>query len=151
MIIGFSGTRHGMTMPQKMEMANQLIGLKPEKFIHGDCIGADQQAHSIVDGAVCEIIIRPGRLPAGNNIKQANCASFPSISRVILLDPEDLLDRNLGIVKYSDAMIITPREMTEQNSGGTWMTYRMAINARKPIFLILPDGTTELKIGDRTD
>jgi hypothetical protein len=44
--IGFTGTRQGMTAEQKSALRNLLDGGAGD-FHHGDCIGADSEAHGI--------------------------------------------------------------------------------------------------------
>jgi hypothetical protein len=40
MILGFSGTRKGMTAGQKDSLRQMLVELQPEEFHHGDFIGS---------------------------------------------------------------------------------------------------------------
>lgn len=53
MRIGFTGTQNGMTKAQKSQLWNSVTDLTPSsigghEFRHGDCVGADEQAHLIV-------------------------------------------------------------------------------------------------------
>lgn len=67
MIVGFSGTRFGMTDYQKRNVKELLLELLPEEVHHGDCVGADSEFHDIVREVLpnCRIVIRPG--PDGPN------------------------------------------------------------------------------------
>jgi len=48
MKIGFTGTRDGMTQHQKEQFVLAMQDLSPSEFHHGDCKGADAEAHDIV-------------------------------------------------------------------------------------------------------
>lgn len=47
MIIGFTGTSRGMTQQQKDALAWLFRLLPGSELRHGDCIGADSEAHDI--------------------------------------------------------------------------------------------------------
>jgi len=40
-------------------------------------------------------------------------------------------------------MLAAPRDMTEQEHGGTWKTIGMARKAKKPLVIVFPDGSTQ--------
>lgn len=51
MIVGFTGTREGMSPEQKRvtrEIISQLITTSVHTAVHGDCIGADTDFHHII-------------------------------------------------------------------------------------------------------
>jgi hypothetical protein len=48
MKIGFTGSREGMSTHQKEQFVLKLNELGVTEFHHGDCAGADAQAHDII-------------------------------------------------------------------------------------------------------
>ncbi|MBU6463238.1 MAG: hypothetical protein KGL35_21940 [Bradyrhizobium sp.] len=130
--IGFTGTQEGMTEAQKATLLRLLEGGAGE-FHHGDCIGADAQAHAIaVECGYCPILH-----PPTNHSKRAWCDVPPHLMR-----PEKpYLARNRDIVDEASSLIATPLHAEEQQRSGTWSTLRYARSRGKPVFLILPDGS----------
>ena len=61
MKVGFTGTRNGMSDEQKVKLDYFIKHNDIEEFHHGDCVGADTEAHNIVKGAKpkIKIIIHP--------------------------------------------------------------------------------------------
>lgn len=133
MILGFTGTQNGMTRAQKATFWDLITSLCPSEFHHGDCIGADEQAHNIVrDTSIPTYIVSH---PPENPTKRADCTADHSYP------PLDYLARDRAIVAISDALVATPSSFTETIRSGTWYTVRQARKAKKPITIIWPDGT----------
>jgi hypothetical protein len=132
--IGFTGTQKGMTEAQKKTLRGLLDGGAGELH-HGDCIGADAEAHDIADECGYAIILHPPT----NYSKRAWCEAPKHMMR-----PEKpYLDRNRDIVRETASLIAAPAEPEEQLRSGTWSTVRFARKAGKPVFVILPDGTVQ--------
>lgn len=134
MIVGFTGTRHGITSAQSLELRDNLRVLKPTEFHHGDCVGADTAAHVIagrIEGV--RIIIHP---PA-REIYRAFCQG-DAVETV--LKPRDYRLRNQDIVMACSTLIATPRESFETVRSGTWSTVRFARKMNRTILIIYPDG-----------
>lgn len=130
--IGFTGTQQGMTKAQSVTLHSLLSALQPTEFHHGDCIGADAEAHQISTILkIPKIVIHPPII----STKRANCSS-PHI-----LPVKDYLLRNRDIVDATDILIATPKEATNQLRSGTWSTYRYANKLNRPTILVYPDGS----------
>lgn len=136
MIIGFTGTRHGMTKSQNDQVKLLVAELaappsRCREAHHGDCIGADEEFHAIARRVVgIRIVAHPGNVPA----MRAFCRADE------VRDPKPFMDRNHDIVTACHVLLATPHEMHEQPRGGTWSTIRMARAERKPVTIVWPDG-----------
>ncbi len=128
--VGFTGTQRGMSREQKTTVAWLLKRMTGE-FHHGDCIGADAQAHDLARHAQYVIVLHP---PMFSN-KRAWCSAD------VVLPARPYLDRNKDIVLASQAVIATPAQRTEQLRSGTWSTVRAARRHGRRLFLVFPDGT----------
>ena len=138
--IGFTGTQSGMTQAQKLMFDAIVLSANEHgavEFHHGDCIGADNEAHEAVlllsKHFSCNVktIIHPPIIKS----KRAFCSADES------RDPLPYLDRNQKIVDSIDILIATPAEQKEKLRSGTWSTIRRAREQSKPILIINPDGT----------
>ena len=98
---------------------------------HGDCIGADAQAHEIACTLGREVTIHP---PTSGTYRAWKTGSD-------VRAPKAYLTRNKDIVRETDMLIAAPAETTEQVRSGTWSTVRFARKLGKRVFVILPDGT----------
>jgi len=112
-----------------------------EEFHHGDCIGADEQSHELMQEYVSQIIIHP---PI-NGSKRAFCKKSDWGDPKIL-DPKEYIARNHDIVNAVDLMIATPAEFDEQLRSGTWATIRYAKKIKRDLVIIYPDGSKEERI-----
>ncbi len=132
MVVGFTGTREGMSRMQ-LERVTQIVNeLRPTEVHHGCCVGADAQFH----GAMLDdysIIGHPG--PDGP-------LRFVDYSfRFITLHPaKDYGARNQDIIDACDVLVAAPKEMAEAQRGGTWQTVRKARKAHKRVIIVWPDG-----------
>ncbi len=132
MKIGFTGTQLGMSDAQKDALARLLTeGTTRGEFHHGDCIGADEEAHDIALACGLEVVIHP---PI-NDAKRA----FKKAER--MMRPKPYSNRNQDIVLVTDMLIAAPHEMHQQDRGGTWSTVRFARERGRPVKIILPDGS----------
>ena len=134
-LIGFTGTRKGMTQAQRKRLA--MIFQAAEGIIHGDCVGADAQAHIIARTLGLELLMRPCDITSHR--------AFSEQGKVVA-DPAPPLERNKLIVDDCDVLIACP-DGPERRRSGTWSTVRYARQLKKPGLIIMPDGTMQA-IGD---
>lgn len=132
MILGFTGTRNGMTSAQKETIIEFLRVNPPEAALHGDCIGADASFHWLLPKTT-EKRIYPGG--TSDHPLRAGCSAD------VVYPVKPFLERNHDIVNACDHLLACPGETTEQKRSGTWATVRYARKAGKPITIVWPNGT----------
>jgi len=135
MKIGFTGTQKGMTIEQKQCFWRFAMDIHISQFHHGDCIGADKEAHDIM---VHEhyIVIHPPKNPS----KRAFCSGYEDCFEV--REEKDYIPRNHNIVEETEWLWATPSGFQEELRSGTWATVRHARKRGKMILIIWPDGTS---------
>jgi hypothetical protein len=133
--LGFTGTRDQLTSAQFGQLNEIILKLDPEIVRHGSCRGADATFHTIASNLARNIIVHP---PIEQGKLFAKCEG-PHV--IAVMEPTTYFARNRDIVDTSEALIACPREMTEQDRGGTWYTVKYARKKGKMIFIIWPDGT----------
>ena len=128
MIVGFTGTRKGMTNKQKADLIAHIHRLKPSIVRHGGCYGADDDFHLIVRQNLphTSIIIHPC------NLNQRGFCKGD-----LTLAPIAPLARNHLIVDLSDTIIAAPKGKEELRSG-TWATIRYAKKMNKCVIILYP-------------
>ena len=137
MIVGFTGTKKGMTDVQKKVVQELVKRLKPFEFHHGDCVGADEQADGIAALFNPEIHVHP---PTDNKLRAHTQLKTDGVRRVIW-PPEPYLKRDESLAHVSDVLIATPKEFEEVIRSGTWTTVRRARKAKRKIYKVFPDGS----------
>jgi len=145
MKVGFTGTQKGMTDVQRDKFITlmwDLINRSQERitFSHGDCIGADTEAHSIVYPAVAIHIYPP------TNISKRAFCNMRWKGTSIVHPEQGYIKRNHSIVDASDILIATPKEKKEMLRSGTWATIRYARKKDISIYFIFPDGNCTLEL-----
>jgi hypothetical protein len=138
MIVGFTGSRDGMSAAQRSEVAHLLWILSATEFHHGDCVGADEIAHSIAVVRKVNIVIHP---PTSEKLR-AHCSPGK------ILPAKEFIKRNHDIVNVSDILIATPKEMGMIIRSGTWATIRYAISKKKIVIVVFHDGAYALHNAD---
>ena len=131
MEIGFTGTQIGMTDKQKETVKKFLLSFKAARFHHGDCMGADSQAHDIAKELGIAITIHPPL----NSSKRALKTGYKK-----LLDKKPHVERNHDIVDNCRILIACPKGNDEQLRSGTWATVRYAKKQKVETIIIYPDG-----------
>jgi hypothetical protein len=133
MIVGFTGSRKGMTGKQAAKVLEILIQLQPEEGHHGDCLGGDVQFHDLCRMAGVPVVIHPPEDPS----YRAFCKG------AIRVEPErPYLVRNKIIVDTVDILLAGPKENHEpspQRGQGTWSTVRYARRAGRRMRIVWPE------------
>ena len=105
-------------------------------FHHGDCIGADADAHGIAIGLGIPVHIHPPRYSS----KRAFCKGAVAVYGV-----RDYLDRNHDIVNASGVILATPKGDIEELRSGTWATIRYARRDGRRLAVVCPSGEIRRK------
>jgi hypothetical protein len=135
MKIAFTGSRQGMTPEQKITFSRLLYEVGAQLLIHGDCIGADADAHGLAMEAGAEVWKRPCNIETQRAFSEGG---------EIVAKPEDPLSRNKKIVDDGEQLIACPASFQEELRSGTWSTIRYAKRNNCMITIIWPDGRTDL-------
>jgi hypothetical protein len=136
-IVGFTGTRKGMTDEQWERVYQILMGLEYEEVHQGDCIGADADFFVIVYG-IRQETGRPCTIHAWpSTVKGTNTHSKSDI----IHDPLPPLVRDKIMVERSDLLIACPKGDEEEVRSGTWTTVRYARKHGIRINIVWPDGS----------
>lgn len=114
MKVGFTGTKKGMTIEQKETLLRCLMDLGCVEFHHGDCVGADEEAHDIANGLGIHIVIHP---PNDDRLRAFKIGGE-------ILPAKDYLKRNKNIVNSTEFLIGCPEDSTPVLRSGTWSTIR---------------------------
>jgi hypothetical protein len=136
MILGFTGTRQGMTEQQRFAVSEFLDERKPTETHSGDCKGADSQ---FLDAA----LLCNGNSPPRTHGHPCSIEKWRAFRRYNSLHPvKNALARNQDIVDASDELLAAPKSSKNSDRvGGTWDTIRKALKAKKTVTVVWPDGT----------
>ncbi|MDB4881258.1 MAG: hypothetical protein JWL95_24 [Gemmatimonadetes bacterium] len=138
LVIGFTGTREGMTAAQLAAVRALLVAAadRPLEVHHGDCLGADAE----FDALAREVTPAAERHihPPTDIAKAAACWIGGGC---VLYPPFPYLQRDRHIVDACRVLIATPRGVKEELRSGTWMTVRYARAKGKARRIVWPDGT----------
>lgn len=106
---------------------------KCDELRHGDCKGADEDAHEIA----LDLGIVIGVHPPTNPKLRAWCEGAQ------LFDEKPYRERNRDIVDECRVLIATPKSRVEEKYSGTWSTVHYATSVGRPVRIIYPDGEVE--------
>jgi hypothetical protein len=143
MKIGFTGTRNGMTDPQKAAFKLLACRRSPTEFHHGACLGADADAEGMI---VCDhVVAHPGKPASGARNPYVSESAVAAAHEVRPVQTH--FARNRNIVDETDILIATPWQ-TERpakgTGGGTWYTIEYGEKRGKPVHIIWPDGAVSV-------
>lgn len=141
MVIGFTGTRGGMSHEQTVRVIKLLIRMYAQTMcrsvgLHGDCIGADADFDALCRGLGIKTTCRPCTLEKFRARTPAE----------VIAEPVHPMERNRIIIADADVMIACPpnKERIKRGSG-TWATIGFAEKANVPLHIVFPDGEVEFK------
>lgn len=128
MKIGFTGSREGMSQNQKEQFVLQLERFNITEFHHGDCEGADAQAHDIIREFYpdVKIVIHPPISDYRRAFKQGD----------EMREPDDYLPRDERIVNETSHLFGAPLTDEEDKRSGSWYTIRYARRRHKEYTLL---------------
>jgi hypothetical protein len=134
MIVGFTGTRKGVTEAQRVSVASLLVALHRRnpgaEFWHGDERESDTTAAIIAQELGYWTVAWPGPDPKTRGAHVSD--------EMQPLSP--YLVRNRRIAENCTCLIATPQNGTELLRSGTWATVRYARHAGKTVYVVQPDG-----------
>lgn len=144
---GFTGTRSGMSSRQRATVRYLFAELCVTVLYHGDCIGADAEAHrdaaNMAANRSIKIVVHPP-----SNVKL--CAFSVDGGKdggedTIILPSKPYLTRNHDIIIASiDGLIAAPKDFIQPSSlrgQGTWATISRAKRIGRKVWIVAPDGT----------
>ena len=143
MIIGFTGTRDGMTTRQRSavefiikKLTSEENPYRTELFAeHGDCVGADYEFNSVCLKQNIDTKVRPCNLEDMRAYAKAE-----QIAEAI-----KPMKRNQNIVDDATVMLACPPTEKELKRSGTWATIRMTRKAKKLLYIIFPNGKIQVE------
>jgi hypothetical protein len=118
-------------LPAQLDTVRWILRSRADIFHHGDCIGADAQAHEIAEELGLLVVIHP---PLDSS-KRAWCESE------YIREPKAYLERNEDIVLATELLIVAPRGFSEMRRSGTWATARAAQKIGRPTIVVWPNGS----------
>lgn len=130
--VGFTGTREGMTEFQKRALRKAMESATVDGIEnvlhHGDCIGADAEAHDIAVDLGWDITIHP---PTDQRYR-----AFKD-DGAIILPQKDYVSRDHDIVEASRFIFAAPKKDQEELRSGTWLTVRYARKTKKRVIRLI--------------
>lgn len=139
MNVGMTGTRKGMTNVQRQKLEQLLVSMFIDHdesiFHHGDCIGADAEAHNIAERLGYTIWVHP---PEKDEVRAFKKGEY-------IEGTKGYFARNRDIVDCSSILLATPVTNFETPKGGTWYTIRYAAKVGVKCIIIWPNGIMEVR------
>ena len=137
--IGFSGTRHGMTLLQRRAVYRVFRWYRDNRNAitvhHGSCVGADAEAHDIARMLGLAVALHPGVSADGSSPLRAECAMLEG-ERV--WREQHYLKRNQVIAACVGVLVAAPHG--ERPSRGTNHAISCAVKLERPVVIVSADG-----------
>lgn len=130
-VVAFTGTRKGMTPKQLKSFRWLLKKLDASTLVHGDCVGADEQAGDIAASLGMTVHLRPST---------SKTRAFSKVGTIVAA-PKPPLERNPDIVDDGNCVVACPGRMNEELRSGTWAAVRYARKQDCLIWIVWPDGS----------
>ena len=141
--VGFTGTRLGLESKQRFALRT-MLGLIHSQggiwFHHGDCIGADEEAHIIARALGFKIHIHP---PTDPKYQSLFTKQFEAMT-----EPRPYMVRNQDIIDYCNILVACPQQFPynpQPQRSGTWSTVYKAFKKGIPQTIVYVDGTIEYR------
>jgi hypothetical protein len=102
---------------------------------HGDCVGADEEAHRLARRRGARVEVHPGRgMTSSYLVPDLRARCEGDVVHPVLTH----FHRNRRIVDLSDVVVAAPREAVRQHRGGTWYTISYAEQRGKTLAVLSP-------------
>lgn len=125
MKVAFTGTRLGMTQQQRTALLRGLKQIGATELHHGDCQGADFEAHQIARQLGLRVVGHP---PVADGLRSwCECDD--------LRLPQEYLVRNRSMVLDTELLVAAP-DGPQRLRSGTWATVRHAQKGGLPYVVI---------------
>ena len=138
--VGFTGTRIGLSSTQRHSLRTVLAELKNDGaiwFHHGDCVGADEEAHQVAKALGYKTHAHPPDVMAYAAV---------TLDADITEEPAPYMVRNQAIVDVCDILVACPKQESDHTMttrSGTWTTVRKAIRRGLPFVICYSDGVIQ--------
>lgn len=135
MIVTVTGSRHGITPPQRAFLVDVLR--QATMLHHGGSVGADREAHGLFH-TPRQITIWP------SNVEQLMWANKQKDATVHAMLPP--LVRNRRMVDEGEIVYAFPKGFHEEfGNSGTWSAIRYARQTKRVCMIFWPDGTATVE------
>jgi hypothetical protein len=141
MILGFTGTRRGLTEVQIRWLQDLFERLRIDEGHHGACVGADLEFHKLAVLHGVPLVVHP---PVNTKFLAAECLTPGPLVKVKRAKP--YLHRDRDIAGACEGLAATPWQDAEpplMDGGGTFYTIRYAQRLNKPVMICFANGRVE--------
>lgn len=128
MKVGITGTRCGMSQPQKDHIRKFLTNFPCKELHHGDCVGADVEVAEIAKELGVKTICHPPTKQDSRGFHKSD----------EFREPLSYFARNRKIVEETEFLLVVPFQMEWQPFGGTWYTHDYAKKTGKQFLIVWP-------------
>lgn len=134
MIVSITGSREGLTDWQRERLTAALKRPSITGIVHGDCVGADNDADTIAMGLGLPRWAYPSNLYLYRAHTKLRGCDY-------LDEPRPPLERNRRIIEHGAACVALPR----LSSRGTWHAIEIARSLGRPLWVLGEDRVLEVR------